>query len=688
MRVPAKCTNGLILNNYIHCYQAIKRKRQAILILLCFFVVSARSQSVAKSGVWSDYGTVVSSTAHPEFKGRLVNVHWADIEPSPNVWNWTAFDKDIADRTAGNLPVIFMVYTRMSAPAWIFTNGVPKVNETDERGVNIGYSPYYLDADYNIYFKRMITKVREHLGTLPASSRNNIVAVQACFGSTGDQICYKGNVAPQYAITDAQFDSLFKVYSLYYYNEYKNLTPKIKLLSNPQFTSADQINWLIANCPGGWLKTGLINRGLQLNMEGDKKEWLFDILNKPWNGEYIMSRSEWVGPQQSAGWWTKNPYKSLFAIMCYNIYWGLDYPNETSDLITNNKYDSAFHFFNKYAGQKVAATATNAMCAFKDVLDASNAGRFPAKKFGKVDRNNISRYVNIRNAYASYGAKLEDQSVLTGNELKCATASGTNDVGWLLLPGNYDRYLHQIDANATSAGYWNVDSENLEAMYGRFARGFDIASGKNALYFDLEDAFITNTPLNGKYAITIEVTYYDNGTGGWQLYYDAQSNSNKASVSVTCGNTKTWKKKQIVLSDAYFGNRSTRKSDFYIKSTKKNNVIFSVVELARPAQSINSNNESLSTKTSMAELNKTNGISTLTNPVTSVATMQFYAGSSCDYTVQVSDLNGRILLVKKGKSAPGLNTEKLNVQHFAAGMYFVVLTTNKGDKQSFKLLKQ
>ena len=113
-----------------------------------------------------------------------------------------------------------------------------------------------------------------------------------------------------------------------------------------------------------------------------------------------------------------------------------------------------------------------------------------------------------------------------------------------------------------------------------------------------------------------------------------------------------------------------------------------MVELARPAQSINSNKESLSTKTSMAELNKPNGRSTLTNPVTSVATMQFYAGSSCDYTVQVSDLNGKILLVKKGKSTPGLNTEKLNVQHFAPGMYFIVLTNNKGDKQSFKLLKQ
>src|SRR5207344_3262624 len=59
----------------------------------------------------------------------------------------------------------------------------------------------------------------------------------------------------------------------------------------------------------------------------------------------------------------------------------------------------------------------------------------------------------------------------------------------------------------------------------------------------------------------------------------------KASVTVTCGNTKTWKKATIVLTDAYFGNRGTRGSDFYIKSANSANVIFSVVELSRPEQS-------------------------------------------------------------------------------------------------------
>lgn len=560
-------------------------------IAVMFLLLSspATSQSVndifSNSGIWSDYGKPLSASTYPEFKGRLVNVSWSDIETSPNVWNWTIFDEDISSHVADSMPVIFMVYTRMDAPQWLFSNGVPKVNETNESGLVVGYSPYYLDPDYNFYFKRMITKVREHVETFESSVRTNIIGVQACFGSTGDQISYKGNVAKQYEITGAQFDSLFKVYSLCYYDEYKNLRPKIAILNNPNSQDPQQEYWLNDNCPGGWTKCGTMAKGFQLNTELDKLGWLYDIMNKPGKGGYTRSRCEITGDQLNAGWWTKNQYKNMFAIMCYCIYWGLDWPNETAMIIGDTKFDSAFHFFNKYAGQKVAAVASNAVCALKDVLDASDQVRFPASEFGTVDRDNKSRYTNIVNKFSSYGAKLEDLSVVNGSDHDCLEAKGINDVGWRLLPGNYERYLRQIDANITSAGYWNVDSDNRDVMYGRFARGFDLSKNKNALYFDVDDSFLRNMPLNGRYPVTIEVTYYDSGSGSWQLFYDAQSGSNRASVNVKCGNTKTWKKKTIVLKDAYFGNRGTRTSDFYIKSTGSANVIFSVVELSRPIQS-------------------------------------------------------------------------------------------------------
>jgi hypothetical protein len=41
-------------------------------------------------------------------------------------------------------------------------------------------------------------------------------------------------------------------------------------------------------------------------------------------------------------------------------------------------------------------------------------------------------------------------------------------------------------------------------MYGR-SRGFDIANNKTALYFDVEDNFFRNAPLNAAYPVTIEL---------------------------------------------------------------------------------------------------------------------------------------------------------------------------------------
>jgi hypothetical protein len=152
--------------------------------------------------------------------------------------------------------------------------------------------------------------------------------------------------------------------------------------------------------------------------------------------------------------------------------------------------------------------------------------------------------------------------VITGSEYANLSASGTNDVGWLLLPGNYERFLHQINANATSAGYWNIDDAHNEAMYGRFGRGFDIAKNKTALYFDVEDNFFRNKPLSAAYPVTIEITYYDSGRGSWQLMYDSKSNSNKLAATVTCTNSLKWKKRIITLTDAYFWQQVNQQGRF------------------------------------------------------------------------------------------------------------------------------
>ena len=558
-----------------------------VLAVLCLNANSVNAQTsdtTLKYGVWQFGAAPLSSTTYPEISGRISTIGWREIETSPDVWDWSGFDSSLTTRVADGLPVIFKIYVKDQAPDWLYTTGgVPKVTEKDVNGLTTGYSPYYLSSLYNFYFKRMITKVRLHVESLAPAIRNKVVAVQGCFGSTGDYISYKGTVAAQYDISNTLFDSLFRVYAAYFYNEYKNTSPKITLINNPGNNNSSQSAWLVANCPNTWFKTGSLGKGYQLNDEKAKSDWLYSLLNTPQNGSYIRARCEITGDQLTYNGWLNAKYKNMFALLSNCVYWGVDWTNQTGEYILDANFDEAFNFFNKYAGQKDPATATNAMCALKDALDASDGVRFPASTYGAVTRSNSLRYKNIANSFATYGAKLEDSATAVLYEGDNLDANGTNDVGWNIFPGNYDHYLHQINANTTSAGYWNVSAPNdSNTVYGRFARGFDVANSKNALYFDVDNVFLNNAPLNSQKPIMITVVYFDNGTGSWKLYYDAQSAPDKVALSVTCTNSGLWKKASVTLTDAYFGNRANTASDFYIKSTNTQNVIFSLVELERP----------------------------------------------------------------------------------------------------------
>ena len=646
-----------------------------ILSIACIFTCAAHAQTVDfEPGIWQYFGTVASD---PMIDGRLLNFRWSEIETSNNVWNWTDFDKGLSDGVKDGLPVIFMVYTKEDAPSWIYNAGVPKVTETDSKGDVVGYSPYFADEDYKFYFKRMIQKVHSHVETLSPSIRNYIIGVQGCYGSTGDYISYKGDVPSQYALDGKQFLELYKEFSQYYYDEYKTTSPKIYLMSNPRNQGSDAAIWTEENCPG-WQKAGTLGKGFQLNDEVTKYGWLYSMMNAPrTNGDYMRTRSE---ANTSSGWWKKAPYKNMFATVCYGVMWGLDWNNQTYTEIKDTNNDSAFAFFNKYAGQKDPAKSTNAMCALKDVLDAADAVRFPASSYGSVSQTNQQRYVNIVNKYAAKGALLEDVKSATMAEMDNIRANGTNDVGWNLFTGNYDRFLHQINANQTSVGYWNIQSADANTMYGKYGRSFDLANKMNALYFDVDNAFLSNKALGGKYAITIEVTYLNKGKGSWQLYYDATGSKNKASVTVKCTNTNKWKKASITLTDANFANRGTNASDFSIRSTgKKQDIIFSVVELSRAANFASAKQAATAlmatTSNAITDVTKAATLTVSPNPVQQIFYIQS-ANNTLIKQVLIYNVAGKLLL-QKNVSATRIAIDKSEIGG-AAGIYFIKANTDAG----------
>jgi len=521
----------------------------------------------------------------PELRGRLCNVAWKSIEPEPGVYTWDALDTVLYRTGADSLPLIFMVYTKEDAPDWLFTTGnVPRVVERNEVGDSVGYAPYYLDENYRNYFKNMITRVRLHMDSLPWNVREWIIGVQACFGSTGDAISYKGFVDPQYQLSSQQFNTLFKEFSLAYYNAYITTDPKISVLSNPDNKGEAQCNWLEENCPGGWIKTGSLGKSYQLNDELDKSMWLHDMLNTPReDGDFLRARCEIGGDGLRSGYWNICKYKNVFAVLASCVYWGVDWSNQNYDMIDDSYNDPAYFFFNRYAGQKTPDKSTNAMSYLKDALDASDTDRFPESIYGKAKRKNQLRYFAILDSFISYGAKEDDILAASQGEMGNRIATGLNDVGWRILPGNYERYMRQLMPNETSVGYWNVQSsDSATTIYGRFARGFDLAQNKDGLYFMMDSAFMSNAPLNAQYPITLDIVYLDKGNGAWKLFYDAMDSTDKEALSIQCNNTGNWKTASVTLYDAYFGQRASRQSDFYIKNNGNENVIFQLVEIARP----------------------------------------------------------------------------------------------------------
>src|SRR5436190_11891362 len=108
----------------------------------------------------------------------------------------------------------------------------------------------------------------------------------------------------------------------------------------------------------------------------------------------------------------------------------MDWSDQMPASIKNKIYPPAFNFFNKYAGGKDTATAAHAMCALRDGLDASDSIRFSAPTYGQVTRNNVQRYLNIQNQFASQGALLMDPYRATVTQNSTSYANGTNDVGW------------------------------------------------------------------------------------------------------------------------------------------------------------------------------------------------------------------------------------------------------------------
>ena len=212
------------------------------------------------------------------------------------------------------------------------------------------------------------------------------------------------------------------------------------------------------------------------------------------------------------------------------------------------------------------------------MLDSADTVRFPECAYGKATQSNAERVKKIESEFKKYGAKVGDLDAATSlkgpNYLLDAKAM--NDVGFGLIARNYGRFITQIDANQTSVGLWRVGP--VDQPYGRYARAFENSSGRNRLYFDLDDAFL---PQKAKAPITLKIIYLDQGAGKFSIRYDSSSNPDKIAATVTKTNSGKWVEKNITIADGAFANKGPRNSDFSLVNEDGEDDVFHMIEITK-----------------------------------------------------------------------------------------------------------
>jgi hypothetical protein len=538
------------------------------------------------AGIWSISGIpesilAVEKEGKPWYKGAFLKIDWQDIEPQNSQFQWERLDKVITEVAGQGLYVMFIVN---GSPDWLYQSGVPEF-QTDFQG-GTSY-PYYLDPDYQVYLKRMIHAVANHIDTAYSPSiRSRIIAMQCPAGATGDTAPYKQGIAlrrgggrvfsfgeGQYSISASEWDSYTKEIFQVCYDAYKDTSPRIHTLYNVA-SSQSLLDWVVKELQGSWVKSNRIGDRYQNNREANDTNflsWLPPIIGgfQP-DGTAIRARSEM--DLTRLGWFAEAPQWNMYWTQLWGLHNGQDIHNQTVNDLQQPEYYAAFAFYSQYAGYKDPGDSLGVWIALRDGLDAADTVRFPIDEYGP--RKSPERFVSIADDFSAYGAKQSDPNSTTGSSW-----NGLNDVGWKIYTGNYQMYLYQHDPNGTSQGLWRQGP--IDQDYGRFARRFDHASGKDTMYFDIDDGFFFNQPLNGEYPLTIRVVYLDQGTGRWALRYDAIADPQKTAFVVTKTNSGRWQEKVVEIGDGYFGNRAAHKTDLLLVNLDNEDDTFHMIELTR-----------------------------------------------------------------------------------------------------------
>lgn len=543
-------------------------------------------------GVWDrDGGHSVDQ--YPYTRGQSCDLSWGAVNAARNSFNWSALDSLL--QTADDQNQMFAVKVSpidasapgRSMPTWMFSAGVPSIICPTYR-----YG-YYLDTEFKIYFEEMVRAFGKHVREdLPPRLQRRIAFVRVDTGCTGDEKPYENkdvpSVSEQYQIATQQWQE-FRLWAFEVYRQaFQTLSgPIIPLLFQAVEPPQYQVewNWVSSNIMGG---VG-IKHGGQLRGHHYAESESNVVIWKPLavDSEFkLFSRNE-MDQTWRYSYFQLNVRLGMFwaAVEQLNVGMSIwDWSGTCLESAATNDFEFAATFFNTWAAELVPATARGGFCFFHEGLDSADTTKFPTATYGSAGINNLARYTAICNAYASQGAQMDHlEAAAMGNvaarDPPPDGQKGYNDAGWKIRPGNYDRFITQINSDKTSKAVWRCRGQlnTSSHPYDRFGRRFDSASGMNMMYFDVHDGL---TPTPGQ-SIQLSVVYLDKGTGQFGLLYDAVGNSQKSAFTVTKVDSNTWKPYTVTVTDWVFGNNGPNGADLVLTSVDSNDDIFSHIALVK-----------------------------------------------------------------------------------------------------------
>ncbi len=144
---------------------------------------------------------------------------------------------------------------------------------------------------------------------------------------------------------------------------------------------------------------------------------------------------------------------------------------------------------------------------------------------------------------------------------------GTAVVGSIVGPTNYS---YGMSEDETPSGGFDGPTTASD-VGGLSAR----TSTDSNIYFNINNSIA----FAGDYSATFKVSYYDQGTGSFQVQYDdGTSNPYKAATpNIPLTNTGTWKTATVTATDAYFGGQQHSSADFRLRNGSGQVTVHSVV---------------------------------------------------------------------------------------------------------------